>query len=497
MVTVESGTGTTYVVTRGQDNTQPVAHAAGTVVRHGVSAREFRELQTHIAMRNVSTDSAIATAAGITHIHGITSGQGDVVGTDKPQTLTQKTITSPLVSGLTLTDASIVFEGATADAYETTLTVTDPTADRTITLPNVTGTVAIIDANQVLSNKTLTSDTLGSDLAAGGYKVTGLGTPSSNADAATKLYVDTKVSDLIASAPGTLDTLNELAEALGDDPNFATTMTNALAAKLALAGGTMSGAIAMGNNKITGLATPESSTDAANKGYIDTMASSAGASATAAANSAASALSYANSAATSASSANESYVAVTGLTGSGLVRDMGLITDLDTTSTTYINIATVSGNAEASASSASASATSAANSATASATSAGQAASSASSAAASATSAANSATSAAASASNAAATLASAVQASIVDAKGDLLVASAADTIARLAVGTDGYLLTAASTAANGVQWAAAPVSLPTQSGNGGKYLTTDGSTATWSAITTDPFPQIFMMMGA
>ena len=38
-------------------------------------------------------------------------------------------------------DASIIFEGATADAYETTLTVTDPTADRTITLPNVTGTV--------------------------------------------------------------------------------------------------------------------------------------------------------------------------------------------------------------------------------------------------------------------------------------------------------------------------------------------------------------------
>ena len=38
-------------------------------------------------------------------------------------------------------DANIVFEGATDDAHETTLTVTDPTADRTITLPNVTGTV--------------------------------------------------------------------------------------------------------------------------------------------------------------------------------------------------------------------------------------------------------------------------------------------------------------------------------------------------------------------
>ena len=36
---------------------------------------------------------------------------------------------------------SVIFEGSTADAFETTLTVVDPTADRTITLPNVSGTV--------------------------------------------------------------------------------------------------------------------------------------------------------------------------------------------------------------------------------------------------------------------------------------------------------------------------------------------------------------------
>ena len=38
---------------------------------------------------------------------------------------------------------------------------------------------------------------------------------------------------------------------------------------------------------------------------------------------------------------------------------------------------------------------------------------------------------------------------------------------------------------------------LPAQANNSGKYLTTDGTTATWSVITTDPMPQIFMMMGA
>jgi len=45
-------------------------------------------------------------------------------------------------------DGTIIFEGATADGYETTLTVTDPTADRTITLPNETGTV-LTDASSI------------------------------------------------------------------------------------------------------------------------------------------------------------------------------------------------------------------------------------------------------------------------------------------------------------------------------------------------------------
>lgn len=47
----------------------------------------------------------------------------------------------------------------------------------------------------------------------------------------TEVEVDQKISSLVASAPETLDTLNELAAALGDDPNFATTVTNKIAAK--------------------------------------------------------------------------------------------------------------------------------------------------------------------------------------------------------------------------------------------------------------------------
>ena len=77
-----------------------------------------------------------------------------------------------------------------------------------------------------------------------------------------------------------------------------------------------------------------------------------------------------------------------------------------------------------------------------------------------------------------------AISKTIVDAKGDLIAATGADAVARVALGTNGYLLTADSTQAAGIKWAAAPVSLPSQTGNAGKYLTTDGTTASWGNLT-------------
>ena len=65
---------------------------------------------------------------------------------------------------------------------------------------------------------------------------------------ASTAFVSTAVANLVASAPGTLNTLNELAAALGDDANYATTTTNAIATKLPLAGGTLSGALSVAGN---------------------------------------------------------------------------------------------------------------------------------------------------------------------------------------------------------------------------------------------------------
>ncbi len=68
---------------------------------------------------------------------------------------------------------------------------------------------------------------------------------------ATTAYADTAIANLIDSSPSALNTLNELAAALGDDANFSTTVTNSIATKLPLAGGTMSGAINLNSNNIT------------------------------------------------------------------------------------------------------------------------------------------------------------------------------------------------------------------------------------------------------
>jgi hypothetical protein len=92
----------------------------------------------------------------------------DIVSIAGSETLTNKTLTSPVISGLTISDASIVFEGATANDFETTITFTDPTADRTITFPDATGTVALTADFAALSGATFTGAISGTSLTLSG-----------------------------------------------------------------------------------------------------------------------------------------------------------------------------------------------------------------------------------------------------------------------------------------------------------------------------------------
>jgi len=69
---------------------------------------------------------------------------------------------------------------------------------------------------------------------------------------ATTAFVQQEITALVDSSPAALDTLNELAAALGDDANFSTTVTNSIATKLPLAGGTLTGAVVLGTASAQG-----------------------------------------------------------------------------------------------------------------------------------------------------------------------------------------------------------------------------------------------------
>ena len=332
-------------------------------------------------------------------------------------------------------------------------------------------------------------------VSANSQNITNLATPSISTDAATKGYVDTEINALIGGAPSTLNTLDEIAQALNDTANFSDTV-------VLKAGSTMTGALTLSG-------APSSNLHAATKAYVDAVAGSATAAAASAAAAEASYDSFDDRYLGAKSSAptldNDGNALVTGAlywnstsatmfawTGSawGSISSTAAIyrykfvasggetsvsgTDANGLTLSYLagkeqvylnGVLLVRGTDYT----------------------------------------ASNGTSIASIAALAASDileiitftafdLATAIDKALFDAKGDILVATAADTPGKLTVGVDGYVLTADSSTATGLKWAAG---LPSQAGNDGKYLTTNGSSASWGAITTDPNPQIFMLMGA
>lgn len=75
-----------------------------------------------------------------------------------------------------------------------------------------------------------------------------------------------------------------------------------------------------------------------------------------------------------------------------------------------------------------------------------------------------------------------AVQPSTLTAKGDTFVATAAGAVTNLPVGTDGQVLTADSAQTKGIKWSTPTDPIPSQTGNSGKYLQTNGSAVSWQA---------------
>jgi len=128
-----------------------------SIVFEGATADSFETTLT-------ATDPTADRTITLPDVSGTVVTTGNLSAITSVGTLDNLTITGDLtVNGTTTTINStavnvnnqVVFEGATANEFETTLTVVDPTADRTITFPDSSGTVALLDISQTLTNKTI------------------------------------------------------------------------------------------------------------------------------------------------------------------------------------------------------------------------------------------------------------------------------------------------------------------------------------------------------
>jgi hypothetical protein len=382
IVDVTDRSGNTLTITRGVENSGTgVAHSAGAVIRHMVTGRDLREANDHI--ENVTTAHGLTVADVITTTNTKTLTNKTISAADNTltgvatltttQTLTNKTLTSPTITGTgaiagtftgnltgnvtgnvsgsagsagtvtngvyttdtgTVTSTMIANDtivnadiNASAAIDKTKISGTAITAGDTGTVTStmiLDGTIVNADINtsaQIAYGKTnLTNSIVDADInasaaiawtkiapsatvsttelgyldgvtsaiqtqldsklatatAASTYAVLAspafTGTPTAptatagtnTTQVATTAFVGTAISNLVAGAPTTLDTLDEIAAAIADTGNFSDTV-------VLKSGSTMTGALAMGTNKITGLGDPTNAQDAATKYYIDNV----------------------------------------------------------------------------------------------------------------------------------------------------------------------------------------------------------------------------------
>ena len=292
------------------DANKPVSTATQTALDLKANSADITELAQD------AINTAIVAGTGLDKTYDdvantITIDIDSTVTTNSgTQTLSNKTLTTPTINGPEITATGgtprihgiylpephfITFEGSTTNEFETVLTTVDPTADRTVSLPDATTTLVGKDTVDTLTNKTLTSPKINEDVALTATStelnyVDGVtsaiqtqidakaplespaltGTPTAptatagtnTTQVATTAFVSTAVSNLIDAAPGTLDTLNELAAAINDDASYAATVTTALGTKAPIESPTFTGTVSGVTKSMVGLGNVDNTSDA-------------------------------------------------------------------------------------------------------------------------------------------------------------------------------------------------------------------------------------------
>jgi hypothetical protein len=231
--------------------------AVGTTKIDDLSVTEDKLAPTAVTAAKIATDAVVTAKIQDGAVTSAKIADGTIVNADI------NTSAQIAYGKLNLTNSVLNADIAAAAGIELSKLATDPLARANHTGTQAASTISDFDT-QVRTNRLDQMAAPTGSVSLNSQKITNLGTPSSNSDAATKSYVDTQVNNLIDGAPATLDTLNEIAAALADTANFSDTV-------VLKTGSTMSGPLAMGTNKITGVGNPTNAQDVVTKYYLDNV----------------------------------------------------------------------------------------------------------------------------------------------------------------------------------------------------------------------------------
>jgi hypothetical protein len=238
---ISGGTGISYNDSTGVvsvDNTiatKTYADNAASNAVNALSTDDIEEGSSNVYFTNGRARNAVSAGTGITYssadgVISVTSGTYDAYGAASTAEGNANTYTDNAINALTTDD---IEEGSSNKYYSDSLARAAVSAGSGLDYNSSTGEFSV-DTTTI----------------------------------ANKSYVDTAISNLVDGAPGLLDTLNEIAAAINDDANYFTTVANSIAGKLALAGGTMTGALVLASDPVNAL-------EAATKQYVDSAQSAA------------------------------------------------------------------------------------------------------------------------------------------------------------------------------------------------------------------------------